>query len=115
MPGIPTVTVDQLPNPLPAGLTVLDVREPVEWQHGHVEGSVHVPMMDIPHRIEELRDDLPADGQVLVVCKVGARSAQVAGYLQHQGIAAVNLDGGLLQWSHAGRPLVSDAGDPIVV
>lgn len=115
MPGVPTVTIDQLPNPLPEGVTVLDVREPVEWLHGHVEGSLHVPMMEVPQRFDELRGDLPDGGQVLVVCKVGARSAQVAGYLQHQGIEAVNLDGGLLGWHAAGRPLVSDAGDPTVV
>jgi rhodanese-related sulfurtransferase len=111
MPGIPTVSVDQVPSPLPAGLTVLDVRESVEWHHGHVEGSVHVPMAEIPDRV----DELPADGQVLVVCKVGGRSAQVVRYLQARGVEAVNLDGGLLEWHAAGRPLVSDAGDPMVV
>jgi rhodanese-related sulfurtransferase len=111
MQGIPTVAVDQLPSPLPEGLTVLDVREPVEWQHGHVEGSLHVPMMELPARVGEL----PADAQVLVVCKVGGRSAQVVQYLQAQGIDAVNLAGGLLDWHAAGRPLVSDAGEPTVV
>jgi rhodanese-related sulfurtransferase len=111
MQGIPTVTVDQVPTPLPEGVTVLDVREPVEWHHGHVDGALHVPMMDIPARV----GDLPTDGQVLVVCKVGGRSAQVVQYLQAQGIDAVNLDGGLLEWHAAGRPLVSDAGVPTVV
>jgi rhodanese-related sulfurtransferase len=111
MQGIPTVAVDQLPTPLPEGITVLDVREPVEWQHGHVEGSLHVPMMDLPARV----DELPADGQVLVVCKVGGRSAQVVQFLQARGIDAVNLAGGLLDWHAAGRPLVSDAGEPMVV
>jgi rhodanese-related sulfurtransferase len=111
MQGIPTVSVDQVPSPLPQSVTVLDVREPVEWQHGHVEGSVHVPMMEIPERVAEL----PGDGQVLVVCKVGGRSARVVQYLVAQGVDAVNLDGGLLEWEAAGRPLVSDAGDPMVV
>ena len=111
MQGIPTVTVDQVPTPLPDGITVLDVREPVEWQHGHVEGSVHVPMMELPDRLA----DLPPDGQVLVVCKVGGRSARVVQYLVAQGVDAVNLDGGLLEWEAAGRPLVGDAGPPTVV
>jgi rhodanese-related sulfurtransferase len=110
MPGIPTVAVDQLPTPLPEGVTVLDVREPIEWHHGHVEGSLHLPMMEVPQHL----GDLPVDGQLLVVCKVGGRSAQVVQYLQQQGLDAVNLDGGLLEWSAAGRPLVSDAGDPFV-
>jgi rhodanese-related sulfurtransferase len=111
MSGIPTVAVDQLPSPLPEGVTVLDVREPVEWRHGHVEGSVHVPMLELPDRI----DELPTDGQLLVVCKVGGRSAQVVQFLQERGIDAVNLSGGLLDWHAAGRPLVSDAGEPMVV
>jgi rhodanese-related sulfurtransferase len=111
MEPVPTVTVDQLPSPLAEGVTVLDVREPVEWQHGHIEGSVHVPMTELPDRL----GDLPADGRVLVVCKVGGRSARVVQYLVAQGIDAVNLDGGLLDWEAAGRPLVSDAGPPTVV
>jgi len=111
MQAIPSVTVEQLPPELPETVTVLDVREPVEWQHGHVEGSLHVPMMEIQQRV----DELPHDRQVLVVCKVGARSARVAQFLQQQGIEAFNLDGGLLEWQAAGRPLVSDAGEPMVV
>jgi rhodanese-related sulfurtransferase len=111
MQGIPTVTVDQVPTPLPEGLTVLDVREPVEWHHGHVAGAVHVPLMDIPQRLA----DLPADGQILVVCRVGGRSAQAVQYLVGNGFDAVNLGGGMLEWHAAGRPLVSDAGEPTVV
>jgi rhodanese-related sulfurtransferase len=109
--GIPTVAINGVPDPLPDGLSVLDVREPVEWAYGHVAGSVHIPMAEVPARLEEV-----PDGQVLVVCKVGARSARVAGYLVQQGRDAVNLDGGLLDWEAAGRALVSDTGQsPVVV
>ncbi len=107
MNGVPTVAIAGVPDPLPEGLAVLDVREPVEWAHGHVEGSVHIPMGEIPMRLDEV-----PDGQVLVVCKVGARSARVAGYLVQQGRDAVNLDGGLLDWEAAGRALVSETGQP---
>jgi rhodanese-related sulfurtransferase len=108
--GIPTVAISGVPDPLPQGLVVLDVREPVEWAYGHVAGSVHIPMAEVPTRLEEV-----PDGQVLVVCKVGARSARVAGYLVQQGRDAVNLDGGLLDWQAAGRTLVSETGQPAVV
>lgn len=107
---IPTVTVDQIPAELPTGVTLLDVREPAEWAHGHAPEAVHVPMQDIPARLAEL----PADDQLVVVCKVGGRSAQVVGYLVQNGFDAVNLDGGMLQWQAAGRPLVADAGEPFV-
>jgi rhodanese-related sulfurtransferase len=103
MPEIPTVAVDQLPSELPEGLTVLDVREPVEWDQAHVPGSMHIPLAELPARLGEL----PADSQVLVVCAVGARSARAVDYLVRQGHDAVNLDGGLVEWQAAGRELVS--------
>jgi rhodanese-related sulfurtransferase len=111
MVEVPTVEVAQVPDPIPEGITVLDVREPVEWRHGRIEGSVHVPMGQVPARAGEL----PVDGEVLVVCKVGGRSAQVTAYLQQQGFDAKNLAGGLVEWVAAGRALVGDAGDPLVV
>ena len=108
---IPTVSMSGVPDPLPEGLLVLDVREPQEWAAGHIEDAVHVPLMELPSRL----DDVPS-GQVLVVCKVGGRSAQAAAYLQQQGHDVVNLDGGMLDWQAAGRPMVSDTGtDPQVI
>ena len=101
---IPEVDVDGVPAELPEALTVLDVREDGEWAAGHINGSRHIPLMQVPARMTEL----PVDGQVLVVCKVGARSAQAAAYLQAQGVDAVNLAGGLVAWARAGRGLVSD-------
>ena len=87
-------------SPLPEGLAVLDVREHVEWAHGHIEGSVHIPLTELMERLAEV-----PDAQTLVVCKVGARSAHAAAYLLQQGRDAVNLDGGLLEWEAAGRAL----------
>ena len=111
MTGIPTVAIGGVPDPLPEGLHVLDVREDVEWQRGHVEGATHIPLRELPGRLS----DVPV-GQTLVVCKVGGRSAQAAAYLLQQGHDVVNLDGGMLDWEAAGRPMVSETGtDPIVV
>jgi rhodanese-related sulfurtransferase len=110
MSGVPTVGISGVPDPLPDGLAVVEVRGPVEWHYGHIEGAIHIPMAEVPTRLEEV-----PEGQVLVVCKVGARSARVAGYLVQQGRDAVNLDGGLLDWEAAGRALVSETGQPPVV
>ncbi|MFL6173414.1 MAG: rhodanese-like domain-containing protein, partial [Marmoricola sp.] len=104
MNGIPTVSVAQVPDPLPEALFVVDVREPAEWAHGRIDGSVHIPMSELIARI----DEVPTDQQVLVVCKVGGRSAQVTQYLVQSGFEAVNLDGGVLEWVAAGRGLVGD-------
>lgn len=104
MQSVPTVTVDQLQQPLPEGVVVLDVREPYEWEAGHIEGAHHIPLQELPVRL----DELPGEGQLLVVCKVGGRSAQAVAYLTHYGREAVNLDGGMLDWAGAGRAMVSE-------
>jgi rhodanese-related sulfurtransferase len=102
----------QVPSVQPAqvtdGATILDVREDDEWAVGHIAGSTHVPMSQIVQRVA----DVPAADPLLVVCRVGARSEQVAAWLRAQGRDARNLDGGLLSWTAAGRPLVTDAGTP---
>lgn len=110
MNGIPTVSIDQVPDPLPDGLTVIDVREPVEWAHGRIDGATHIPLGELMERVGEV----PLEGQVLVVCKVGGRSAQATGFLVQSGVEAINLDGGMLEWAGAGRAMVSDLGDPTV-
>jgi rhodanese-related sulfurtransferase len=108
---VPTVGIDGLPDPLPEGLNVLDVRESVEWRHGHIDGALHIPLGSLPERAS----DIP-EGQTLVVCKVGSRSAHAVHYLRHLGHDVVNLDGGLLDWHAAGRPMVSETGqDPQVI
>jgi rhodanese-related sulfurtransferase len=111
MTGIPTVAISGVPDPLPHGLHVLDVREVDEWQAGHIDGATHIPLRDIPGRLAEV-----PDGQTLIVCKVGGRSSQAAAYLLQQGRDVVNLDGGMLDREDAGRPMVSETGrTPTVV
>ncbi len=110
MDGVPTVAISGVPDPLPEGLVVVDVREPVEWQYGHIDGAVHIPLGELTARLDEV-----PEGQALVVCKVGARSARAVMWLAQQGRDVVNLDGGLLEWEAAGRALVSETGQPPLV
>jgi rhodanese-related sulfurtransferase len=104
---IPSTTVSELPDPLPEATSIPDVREPVEWEHGHIDGAVHIPLMDLPQRLPEV-----PPGHVVVVCKIGGRSARAVAYLQQQGIDAVNLEGGMVEWAEAGRDMVADTGQP---
>jgi rhodanese-related sulfurtransferase len=99
---VPSVAAPAVPD----DAWLLDVREPYEWQAGHVDGAVHVPMGELLERLGEV----PTDREVIVVCKVGGRSAQVVQYLNQAGWSAVNLDGGMYAWAAAGRPMVSDTG-----
>ena len=98
---VPATTVSDLPDPLPDGLVVLDVREPEEWAAGHIAGAVHVPLQTLPERIDELDPQAPT----LVVCHLGGRSAQATAWLSSQGHDVVNLAGGMDAWEAAGRPV----------
>lgn len=100
--GVEPAAVDQ-------SSTLLDVREPDEWRAGHIAGARHLPMAEIPARVA----DLPRDEPVVVLCRRGGRSAQVIAYLQGQGFSNLtNLDGGMQAWAAAGRPMVSEDGQP---
>lgn len=100
---VPAVGADDVPTEA----YLLDVRESDEWAAGHAPGAHHMPMMEIPARL----DEIPVDRDVVVVCRVGARSAQVVSYLQSLGRSnARNLDGGMMAWARAGRPMISEDG-----
>ena len=103
-PQIPTVSV---PDVDPAGdELILDVREDDEWSAGRIDGAVHIPMYSVPPQVAAL----PADRPIVVVCKMGSRSAQVTAWLCGQGYDARNLDGGMLAWAVAHRRMVADGG-----
>ena len=100
---VPTIDAAQVTD----DAFLLDVREPDEWEAGHPPNAHHVPMMEIPGRAAEI----PADRDVVVVCRVGGRSAQVVAYLRQQGFGNVyNLDGGMYAWAAAGRPIIGADG-----
>ncbi|MDX2527721.1 rhodanese-like domain-containing protein [Streptomyces europaeiscabiei] len=89
---------------------LLDVREDDEWQAGHAEGALHIPISEFVARYAEVTEAAPQDGRIHVICRSGGRSAQVTMYLVQRGIDAVNVDGGMQVWAAAGRPVVDDKG-----
>jgi rhodanese-related sulfurtransferase len=75
---------------------LLDVREPWEFEHCHIEGALLMPMASVPARVEELDHEQPT----VVVCHHGVRSFQVGMFLERQGFGAViNLHGGVAAWA----------------
>ncbi len=87
----------------------VDVREPYEFAGGHIEGSIPIPMTQIPDRWEELA----GEDRVVVVCHLGQRSAVVVDFLRNRGIEAQNLEGGLDEWARHGLELTPpDLGPP---
>ncbi|HEX6968538.1 MAG TPA: rhodanese-like domain-containing protein [Micromonosporaceae bacterium] len=102
---VPSVTVPDVAD----DAWLLDVREADEWAAGHAPGAHHLPMTELPSRLA----DVPLDGEVVVVCRSGRRSAQVVAYLIQRGWENVrNLDGGMQEWAAAGRPLTNESGTP---
>jgi len=109
---IPTVDVSSVPS----DAVLLDVREDDEWAAGHISGAFHVPMMSLPQRLAYEPGPLTPETEIVVVCKMGGRSAQVTAWLRQQGYAAANLAGGMLAWEAAGKPIESaDGGRPAVL
>ena len=106
-PPVPSITAVAVPT----DAYLLDVREPYEWQAGHIESATAMPMDEVTARLAEI----PTDRQVVVVCRSGHRSAQVTGFLGRIGRDAVNLDGGMHAWQDAGLAMVSETAAPPAV
>ena len=84
---------------------VVDVREPNEWQTGHIPNARLVPLKAIK---ETPKDLLPHDG-VIFVCARGARSLAAARVAESIGLRQLySLEGGTQGWATAGLPLVCD-------
>lgn len=75
---------------------VLDVREAWEREIASLPGTLHIPINSVPARLAELNPH----AELVVMCRSGGRSMQVAQYLDAQGFRSVaNLTGGILAWS----------------
>lgn len=105
-PPVPAVDPVEARQRLDGGALLLDVREPDEWDAGHVREATWIPMGQLVERQAEL----PTDRPLVVACRSGSRSARVTAALLGAGYDATNLAGGLQAWVHAGLPLVTDGG-----
>jgi rhodanese-related sulfurtransferase len=93
-----------LADPSRPAPVVLDVREPWEVAVAALPGALLIPMNQTPGRINDFDDDKP----VVCVCHHGARSLQVALFLEKQGVQQVyNLTGGIDAWSTLIDPSVA--------
>ncbi|GAC41625.1 rhodanese-like domain-containing protein [Paenibacillus popilliae] len=98
MTPIKTIEAAELRSRLQRGeaLNIIDVREDEEVALGMIPGSKHIPMNQIPERLQEIE---PTE-EAIFICRSGYRSELVCEYLQRLGrVNAVNLEGGMLSWS----------------
>jgi rhodanese-related sulfurtransferase len=104
--GVAQAEVAEIPMEFDASVVLLDVREDDEWQRGHAAGAQHIPMGEVPARLAEI----DTDARLFVVCHAGGRSLRVSQYLARNGYEPMNVNGGMLAWAAAGRPVVTDDG-----
>jgi rhodanese-related sulfurtransferase len=86
------------------GLVILDVRTVSEYESGHLEGAINIPVEALSGRLSELN---PND-ELLVYCRTGNRSTTAVGILRENGYDRIyHMDGGIVAWNSAGFPTVS--------
>ena len=102
--SVPQISVHELLEWLEQGrdLAVIDVREPFEWLEGHIEGALHLPMLEAVARHAEV----PADRPKAVLCAGGLRSSTTISALKRLGIQGwYNVTGGMGAWTKSGYPV----------
>ena len=85
------------------GLVLLDVRTASEYEEGHIEGAVNIPVQELSVRF----DELSIEDELLVYCRTGNRSAQAVDVLLDLGFTKIyHMDEGITGWIEAGYPVV---------
>lgn len=101
VPVIQEIDIDTLTS-RSAETIVLDVREPEEYEQGHVPRAINLPQADLASRL----DELPRDRPLALICRSGARSLRAAQFLRQVGFEQVaNVQGGTEAWRVVGKPL----------
>jgi rhodanese-related sulfurtransferase len=99
------ITAAELMREQPGGaLVLLDCREPYERRQGYIAGSIHIPMREIPARL----NTLDPDTDIVVYCAHGHRSYDVTGWLMGQGYRARSLRGGIAAWQMQNGPITRE-------
>jgi sulfur-carrier protein adenylyltransferase/sulfurtransferase len=95
---ISAISVQELKRKMDAGdvVALIDVREPFEFEIARIDGARLIPLRELPERL----DELPRDGEMVIHCHSGMRSAEAVRLLRGKGFTQVyNLDGGIDSWS----------------
>jgi rhodanese-related sulfurtransferase len=90
-----------------AGVQIVDVREQYEWDAGHIDEAMHIPLNQL---MAGGGQDLALDRPVVAVCRSGNRSELASLMLQARGYDAHNMEGGMEAWEAAGLPFSAEDG-----
>ncbi|HET7626905.1 MAG TPA: rhodanese-like domain-containing protein [Bacillales bacterium] len=94
--AIQEITPNEVRELLRAGkkVSIIDVREDEEVAAGKIPEAKHIPMGEIPDKL----DELDKATEHILVCRSGNRSGRVTEFLQGQGYRVKNMSGGMLEW-----------------
>lgn len=90
------------------GARIIDVREPGEWEQGHIANARLVPLATVPDHVDAFDGD-----PTYVVCRSGGRSGKACEFLAAQGRSVVNVRGGMLAWADAGLDVETGSGPAV--
>lgn len=85
-------------------VVVMDVRTPSEYDEAHILGAINIDVKEDSFKKKAL-EQLPKDKKIAVYCRSGRRSADASGILAGEGFQVFNLDGGILAWLKAQKPV----------
>ncbi|MFC3039398.1 rhodanese-like domain-containing protein [Virgibacillus xinjiangensis] len=90
------ITAEQLAKKIKNGesVNVIDVREDEEVAQGKIPGAKHIPLGEVPDRL----DELDKGEHYYMVCRSGGRSGNAAQFLAEKGYDVTNMAGGMLDW-----------------
>ncbi len=88
---------------------LVDCREQYEWEAGHIEGAIHIPLGSI---MAGAPAELHPGKPVAVICRTGNRSELAALMLRARGFEADNVVGGVEEWERQGLPITTPNGAP---
>lgn len=97
--GVPSVTIEELKKwDSTSDVVVVDVREKDEWDEGHIEGAIHIPLTTFADDFEHVLPDKEA--HLLIYCHSGGRSSTATQLLRENGYTkAFNVEGGYEAYS----------------
>ncbi len=102
--AINEISVNELTTLVENGSLVVDVREPDEYESGHIPGAILVPLSTVLSNTSEFE----SDETVYVVCRSGGRSMQACEVLHEVGVSnVVNVAGGTMGWISLGNEIVT--------
>ncbi len=95
--GAPKATISgvQARKLVQEGGGLVDVRSADEYEQGHIEGAVNIPVDELPARLGELDD---STGPLILYCRTGGRAHKAAGVLQSHGYTDVHELGAMSNW-----------------